>query len=162
MPGVRGRSLRPLRAAAVGVVLLALGACGSDDPGLAAGPTAALRDQVVAVRASAAVGDAKAARSALNAFRAQVHRLVGTGELDPADAVGLLAQADRVGMRLDGELTPVAEPTPEPTPRPVVRTVRQQERSDWSEALAALIRERMAERDDDRDARGRGNHDDED
>lgn len=100
MPAVRGRALRPLRSAAVGVVLLALGACGADDSALAAGPTSALRERVAAVRAAATTGDAAGARSALDAFRAQVHRLVETGELDPADAVDLLAHADRVGSGL--------------------------------------------------------------
>ena len=171
MPEIRGRTLRPLRAAALGVMLLALGACGSDDAGLAAGPTSALRDQVVAVRAAATTGNVEAARSALDAFRAQVHRLVESGELDPADAVELLAQADRVGTGLETELNEeLAGPTPKPTPRPVVRSVRQQDRSEWSDVLAALIRDRISERDDawddrrdrhDRDGReGRGNHDD--
>lgn len=169
MPEIRGRTPRPLRAAALGVLLLALGACGSDGSGLAAGHTSALRDQVVAVRAAATTGDAEAARSALDAFRAQVHGLVESGELDPAEAVELLAQADRVGTGLNAELAPAAEPTPK-SPRPVVRTVRQQERSDWSDVLANLIRERISERDEgrddrrdrpDRDAREqRGNHDD--
>lgn len=144
----RGGRTLPTVAGAV-TVLLALGACGTDTVGLAAGPTADLHERVSAVRASTAIGDPEAAQAALEAFRAEVHRLVESGELDAAEAVDLLAQADRVAARLAVEVAPAVErtpqPNPDPTPRPASRTRSAPERSELSAVLADLIRERMRE-----------------
>lgn len=140
----RGRTLRGLTATAVSSALFTLAACGSDS-GLTVGAAGALQDRVDAVRASAAAGDREAAQAALNVFRAEVHRLVGTGALDPADAVTLLAQADRVGEDVDAEVrAPAAS-----VARPVTTTAAGG--ADFSRALAALIRERMQDRADKRD-----------
>lgn len=105
------------------LVALGLGAvagCGSGADLLAEPASAALHGDVQAIRGALAQDRDPAARAAVGSFRERVHRLADAGEIDPRDAVALLAQADRIAA----EIEPSA-PLPSATAAPErVETVR--------------------------------------
>ena len=95
-----------------------LAGCGSGDE-LITSPTAdTLHSQVQAVRKAVAEGRHGAAESAVANLRANIRRFADAGELDPADALVLLTQVDRIAAALQSRATPTPTPTPEPTPEP--------------------------------------------
>ena len=142
---VRGRLL------VAGVAVLALAGCNGGAAGLAAQSASVLHERVAAVRAAADTDDRDAAIAAVDAFRAEVQRLVDAGELTEAEAAGLLAHADAIAADVLSEVVvPTPEPTPEPTvspePTPTVSPeqvqVLQQATAD---RLSEMLRERLTE-----------------
>jgi hypothetical protein len=138
-----------------GVAVLALAGCNGGAAGLAAQSATVLHERVAAVRAAADTDDRDAAIAAVDAFRAEVQRLVDAGELTQAEAAGLLAHADAIAADVLAEVVaPTPEPTPEPTPSPEPTLapepaispeqvqVLQQETAD---RLAEMLRERLTE-----------------
>lgn len=112
--GMDVRSLALPAAAALVSALLA--GCGSDDELITSTTADSLHAQVRAVREAVADGQTGRAESAVTNLRNDLRRLADAGELDPADALVLLTQVDRIAAGLEPAATPT--PTPTPTPRP--------------------------------------------
>lgn len=145
------------RIVVAGVALLALAGCDRGVSGLAAQSVELLHERVAAVRTAADTEDRAAALAAVDAFRAEVRRLLDAGELTEAEAAGLLTHADAIAAGVDAEVveptptpTPTPEPTPEPSPVPTpaptmtpeqVEVLRQQ----TADQLAEMLRERLSE-----------------
>lgn len=142
---VRGRMLM------AGVALLALAGCNGGVAGLNAQATALLHDRVAAVRAAADTDDREAALAAVDAFRAEVQRLVDAGELTDTQARSLLAHADAIAADVLSEVlvpTPTPEPTatPEPTPTPLATPSPEQVQvlqRETADRLSEMLRERL-------------------
>lgn len=141
------------RVAVAGVALLVLAGCNGAAVELAAQSAAALHERVAAVRAAADSDDRAAAITAVDAFRAEVMRLVDAGELTNEEAAGLLAHADSIAADVLAEVvepTPVPTPTPTPevtpTPEPTVAPQPVQALPpDAAERFNELLRERLTE-----------------
>lgn len=147
------------RIVVAGVALLALAGCDRGVSGLGAQSVELLHERVAAVRTAADTEDRAAALAAVDAFRAEVRRLLDAGELTEAEAAGLLAHADAIASGVDAEVveptpTPTPQPTPEPTPEPSpeptpaptmtpeqVEVLRQQ----TADQFAEMLRERLNE-----------------
>ncbi|HUR75974.1 MAG TPA: hypothetical protein VMZ00_16950 [Sporichthya sp.] len=136
-----------------GLALLALAGCNGGVAGLTAQSASGLHERVAAVRAAADTEDRAGAMAAVDAFRAEVGRLVASGELTQAQAAGLLAYADKIAGGVLAEVvapsptptpTPSAEPTvtPEPTMSPDQVELLRQETAD---RLTEILRERLTE-----------------
>lgn len=148
---------RRSRLVIAGVALLALAGCDRGVAGLDAPSVDLLHERVAAVRTAADTEDRAAALAAVDAFRAEVRRLLDAGELTEAEAAGLLAHADAITAGVEAEVveptpspdpTPSPEPTPEPTPTPVpTMTPEQVEvlRQETAERLTEMLRERLSE-----------------
>jgi hypothetical protein len=138
-----------------GVAVLALAGCNGGAAGLAAQSASILHERVAAVRAAADTDDRDAAIAAVDAFRAEVQRLVDAGELTQAEAAALLAHADAIAADVLAEVvvptpTPTPEPTmepePTPTPEPTVSPEQVQVlKQETADRLAAMLRERLTE-----------------
>lgn len=141
---------------AAGLALLGLSACdGSVTTALRAQSASTLHDKVAAVRSAADSHDRAAAIAAVDAFRAEVWRLVDAGDLSKADGAALLAHADAVAADvLDSvvalptptpEPVPSPEPTPEPTPVPTMSPAQVDALSaETADRLNDMLRKRLA------------------
>ena len=103
---------------AAGLVLLGLSACDGNTIALPAQSASTLHDTVAAVRTAADSHDRAAAIAAVDAFRAEVWRLVDAGDLSKADGAALLAHADAVAADVLDTVVALPTPTPEPVPIP--------------------------------------------
>lgn len=101
---------------AAGLAVVGLAGCDSTALALNAQSATSLHEKVAAVRAAADNHDRPAAIAAVDAFRAEVWRLVEDGDLSKTDAAALLAHADAVAADVLDSV--VALPTPSPTPTP--------------------------------------------
>ncbi|MBA3745751.1 hypothetical protein [Sporichthya sp.] len=136
-----------------GVALLALAGCNGGVAGLNAQATALLHERVAAVRAAADTEDRDAAIAAVDAFKAEIQRLVEAGDLTDSQAASLLAHADAIAADVLSEVllpTPTPEPTatPEPTPTPVSTPSPEQVQvlqQETAERLTEMLRERLTE-----------------
>ncbi len=138
-----------------GLAVLALAGCNGGAVDLAAQSASVLHERVAAVRAAADTDDREAAIAAVDAFRAEVQRLVDAGELTQAEAAGLLAHADAIAADVLSEVvTPTPEPTPEPspspepTPTPVPTPTPEQVQvlqQETAERFEEMLRERLTE-----------------
>lgn len=81
---------------------ISLAACGSE--GRAESATMALHEHVGTARTALAAGDERAARDAIERFRAEVRRQAERGDLNDDDASVLRAQAERVAADLGRRL----------------------------------------------------------
>ena len=156
MHGRQGSRL-PARAgiAVAGLALLALTGCGGGGAALGAQSVDLLHERVAAVRSAADADDRAAAIVAVEAFRAEVRRLLEAGELTDAEAAGLLAHADAIAGGVLAEVvvpTPTPTPTPEPsvepppTPAPTMSPEQVEVlRQETAERLSEMLRERLSE-----------------
>lgn len=95
-----------------------LAGCGSGDELITSSTADTLHSQVQAVRKAVAEDRDGAAESAVANLRANIRRFADAGELDPADALVLLTQVDRIAAALESRATPTPSPTPTPEPTP--------------------------------------------
>jgi hypothetical protein len=93
--------------------VVASGACGQE-PRLEASAARAMHRDVERVRAAAAAGDRDGALRALDALAKLVERRRDSGELDDADAAGLVDRIDAAARRARHEI-PEPQPAPEAT-----------------------------------------------
>ena len=158
MHAQQGRRL-PARSRIViaGFAVLALAGCDGAVTELGAQSAGLLHERVAAVRAAADTENRDAAVAAVEAFRAEVQRLLDAGELTETEAAGLLAHADAIANGVLAEVvvptptptpTPTATPTPDPTPVPVPTMTAEQAQmlqQETAERLSEMLRERLTE-----------------
>jgi hypothetical protein len=96
--------------------VVASGGCGQE-PRLEASSARVMHRDVDRVRAAAAAGDRDGALQALDALAKRVERRRDGGELDDADAAGLLDRIDAAARRARREIAE-PQPTPEATAPP--------------------------------------------
>jgi len=139
---------------AAGLALVGLAGCDSNGAALNAESATSLHEKVAAVRAAADNHDRPAAIAAVDAFRAEVWRLVEDGDLSKTEAAGLLAHADAVAADvLDSVValpTPSPSPTPEatpaPTPLPTMSPAQVDAlRQETADRLTEMLRERLGD-----------------
>jgi hypothetical protein len=139
---------------AAGLALVGLAGCDSNGTTLNAESATSLHEKVAAVRAAADNHDRPAAIAAVDAFRAEVWRLVEDGDLSKTAAAGLLAHADAVAADvLDSVValpTPSPSPTPEatpaPTPLPTMSPAQVDAlRQETADRLTEMLRERLGD-----------------
>lgn len=114
-------------------LLLAMGAggftgCGGAAKTLSAQVSDELHADIEAVRAAVERDRDTSARAAVDDFRATVRDLAGRGDLDAADALVLLAQADRIAKGL--EVRSSAKPSAEAVPSPPTTTAQDVDKGD--------------------------------
>lgn len=132
------------RVLVAGVALVALAGCNGGVGGLNAQATELLHERVAAVRAAADTEDRDAAIAAVDAFKAEVARLVEAGDLTEAQETSLLAHADAIAADVRSEVVITPTPTPEPSPTPTPDQV-QVLQQDTADRLTELLRERLTE-----------------
>lgn len=103
---------------AAALVSALLAGCGSGDESISDTAADALHGQVDAVRAAVAEGRDPVAKAAVARLRESIRNLASSGELNPEDALVLLAQVDRIATQVDKRATPTPTPRPTPTPTP--------------------------------------------
>ncbi len=158
MNAQQGRRLRARsRIVIAGLAVLALTGCGGAATELGASSVKLLHERVAAVRVAADTESRDDAVAAVEAFRAEVRRLLDAGALTEAQAAGLLAYADAIESGVLAEVvvptptptpTPTATPTPEPTPVPVPTMTPEQTQvlqQETAERLSEMLRERLTE-----------------
>lgn len=105
----------PLAAALVSALLAG---CGSGDEAISTTAADALHNQVEAVREAVAEGRNPAAKAAVADLRQSIRDLATSGQVNPEDALVLLAQVDRIATQVDQRATPTPTPTPTAAPKP--------------------------------------------
>jgi hypothetical protein len=139
---------------AAGLAVVGLAGCDSNAVALNAQSATSLHEKVAAVRAAADNHDRTAAVAAVDAFRAEVWRLVEDGGLSKTDAAALLAHADAVAADvLDSVValptpspTPTPEATPAPTPLPTMSPAQVDAlRQETADRLTAMLQERLGD-----------------
>lgn len=110
-----GMDVRRVAVPVAALLSVLLAGCGSGEEAVSNAAADSLHSQVDAVRKAVAEDRTPAAKAAVADLRESIRNLASSRELNPEDALVLLAQVDRIATQVDR----VATPTPKPTPTPV-------------------------------------------